>query len=443
MNTTKKSLWAAGIALLISIALLIGTTFAWFTDSVINKGNVISAGDLKISATAYDVDMSNTSGQSYEIAGVNNGNKIYFEATGQNLKNDSNPIINESLWEPGKSNAKLLTVKNEGSLAAKLSLSFDVNDDGLQGALWFDFIQVGSDGNLVGEFTERPMSELASLGKNREFSLATGQSISFILVYGMNEHAGNDYQGKTFGADVTILAKQDTVEKDGFGSNQYDSESRYESISAESLKADLAAGGSVVLGDDINITPEGNGVDDGSLVPQTTITKDTTMNLSDKTLSLDTSKTNESLPYVPSLIAVNSGTLTLTGEGTINAEAGYNTAYGINVTGGTVVIEDGNYYGAMSAVQVQKGTLIINGGFFDLAPTIKSDAPEYATYLINCIDASYKDGSAIVKIKGGTFVNFDPSNNAAEGAGTNFLADGYKVISEKHGTEIWYTVVPE
>lgn len=228
MANTKKSLWGAGLALLVSIALLVGTTFAWFTDSVINKGNVITAGDLKISATAYDADMSNTSGQSYEIKGINNGNKIYFETTGQNLKDDANPIINESLWEPGKSNAKLLEVKNEGSLAAKISLDFDIKDGGLQNALWFDFIQVGADGALVGEFTKRPMSQLASLGDSREFSLAANQSISFILVYGMNEDAGNEYQGKTFGADVTILAKQDTVEKDGFGGDQYDKNAMYD-----------------------------------------------------------------------------------------------------------------------------------------------------------------------------------------------------------------------
>ena len=39
-------------------------------------------------------------------------------------------------------------------------------------------------------------------------------------------------------------------------------------------------------------------------------------------------------------------------------------------------------------------------------------------------------------------MNFDPSNNAAEGAGTNFVADGYKVVSERQTNgEVWYTVV--
>ena len=63
---------------------------------------------------------------------------------------------------------------------------------------------------------------------------------------------------------------------------------------------------------------------------------------------------------------------------------------------------------------------------------------------MNCVDAAYKNGTAKIIVKGGTFVNFDPSNNSAEGAGTNFVADGYKVTSEtKSDGKIWYTVVAE
>ena len=85
--------------------------------------------------------------------------------------------------------------------------------------------------------------------------------------------------------------------------------------------------------------------------------------------------------------------------------------------------------------------------FFDLAPTIKAyNTPEnaYERYLINCVDASYKNGTAFIEIRGGTFVNVDPSNNAAEGEGTNFVADGYTVISEEQTNgDTWYTVVAE
>ncbi len=54
MVKTRKSLWAAGFALLVCILLLIGTTFAWFTDSVSNSGNKIQAGTLEVSFAELD-----------------------------------------------------------------------------------------------------------------------------------------------------------------------------------------------------------------------------------------------------------------------------------------------------------------------------------------------------------------------------------------------------
>ena len=95
----------------------------------------------------------------------------------------------------------------------------------------------------------------------------------------------------------------------------------------------------------------------------------------------------------------------------------------------------------MTAIQVQKGELEINGGFFDMAPTCKAQVPQYAKYVVNCIDANYKNGTAKITIRGGTFVNFDPSADP-EGAGTSYVANGYKVISETQANgDVWYTVV--
>ena len=121
-------------------------------------------------------------------------------------------------------------------------------------------------------------------------------------------------------------------------------------------------------------------------------------------------------------------------------DTGKNGGYGINVrNGATLTINGGSYYGGGTAVQVQKGTLIINDGFFNCEPYSN---PVYGyKYLINCIDAAFKDGSAKIIIKGGTFVNFDPSDSASENPHGNFVAEGYKVVSEVHGTDTWYTVV--
>ena len=122
-------------------------------------------------------------------------------------------------------------------------------------------------------------------------------------------------------------------------------------------------------------------------------------------------------------------------------DTGVNGGYGINVrNGATLTINGGYYYGGGTAVQVQEGTLIINGGTFACEPY---SSPTYGyNFLINCLDSAYKNGTAKVIINGGTFVNFDPSNCTAEGAGTNFVADGYKVVSAPQTNgDVWYTVV--
>ena len=80
--------------------------------------------------------------------------------------------------------------------------------------------------------------------------------------------------------------------------------------------------------------------------------------------------------------------------------------------------------GAITAIQVQKGSLTVNGGVFDLAETVKKDAPEYAKYIINAIDDAYKENSATISVTGGSFIGFDPSDNP-EGEGTSYVADGY------------------
>ena len=125
--------------------------------------------------------------------------------------------------------------------------------------------------------------------------------------------------------------------------------------------------------------------------------------------------------------------VTITGNGTIDTELGSNQAYGINILGGSnLTINNGTFYGAMTAVQVQKGGLVINGGTFLMAPTCKEQVPQYAKYIINCIDAAWKDGSAAVSIKGGTFGH--DYSHSPEGEGTSYLAPGYAPVANANGT---------
>lgn len=193
------------------------------------------------------------------------------------------------------------------------------------------------------------------------------------------------------------------------------------------LQEAVAVGGEVKLLKDVAIKPTLTDEQKGekNLVPQMTVTKDTVLDLSGKKISIDYKDENYG-EATPVLITVNSGTLTIKGNGELNCEAKNQQVYGINVLGGNVIVENGKFYGAITAIQVQKGSLEIKDGFFDMAPTCKDQVPTYAKYMINCIDAAYKNGMAKITVTGGTFVGFDPSNNP-EGAGTTYLADGYTV----------------
>lgn len=238
MTNTKKSLLASGLSLAVSVALLAGTTFAWFTDSVTNKGNVIQAGSLSINAYAYELG---TGGQSFTVEGINDNNEFTFEsdADRQDLKTDTTPIINENFWEPGKTSAKLLKVENAGTLAAKIKLDFYTDGD-LTDALWFDFIRI-KNGKVTGDFTRRPMSTLASFAEKIELPLLRNENLEFLLIYGMNEDAGNEYQGGIFTADVSILATQYTSETDGFGNSDYDKNAEYDIVATPGTISDVLA----------------------------------------------------------------------------------------------------------------------------------------------------------------------------------------------------------
>ena len=223
MKHLKRTLLVSVLAIALSLTMLAGTTLAWFTDEVTNKDNVITTGNLTINASAFDLDMSNTGSTGFTVNGVNGNQPFYFETDGQDLNADS-PIIKESNWEPGKTSAKLLTVSNDGTVAAKIKLHFEVTGDELTPALWFDFVQVKG-GTAVGSFTKRPMSTLATFAQNLTLPLLTtedGKSVTFMLIYGMDTTADNTYQGKTFSVNVTILATQYNAEEDGFGNNDYD-----------------------------------------------------------------------------------------------------------------------------------------------------------------------------------------------------------------------------
>ncbi len=122
----------------------------------------------------------------------------------------------------------------------------------------------------------------------------------------------------------------------------------------------------------------------------------------------------------------------------LDTESGESGAYSFYAKdGATVTVDGGNYHGGGTVAQVAAGEVIINDGYFSV--TDYSEPYNGYRYVLNCVDNYYKNGTAKITVKGGTFKNFDPSNNLAEGANTNFVADGYEAVDNGDGT---WTVQP-
>ena len=425
---TKKALLMSVLSMVLCVAMLVGMTFAWFTDTASTAVNKIESGKL-------DVELVDENGAKL----ADNHVLTWIAKDGRTQ--------DQILWEPNcKYNLEVFGIRNAGNLALKYKVILKATDiDVKDGKTLLDVI----DWTIkVGDETLTVTSEQIKNGLKNGIEIITDRPLakettdSLIAVTGqMRSDAGNDYQGLSInGFGVEVYATQLNSESDSYSPN-YDKDATYPVMNVEGLKTALADGGSYVLSSDVAIAPEVADKNANTLAPQMTVTKDTVLDLSDKKLGVDAN--DDFGKASPVLMAVTGGTLTINGKGTIDCEAGNQQVYGINVNGGKVVINDGKYYGALTAVQVQQGSLEINGGFFDMAPTCKAQVPQYAKYVINCIDRYYKDGTATISIKGGTFVNFDPSANP-EGDGTSYVADGYKVVSETQTNgDIWYTVVAE
>ena len=162
---------------------------------------------------------------------------------------------------------------------------------------------------------------------------------------------------------------------------------------------------------------------------QLTINKSITLDLNGKTI-----RNTEDIwgDTANAILSITSGAkVTITGNGIMDAKE--NDCYTINVAKGDLTIENGTFYGNVSVVQVQEGTLSVKGGTFDLHQKWEGSSK----YLINCIDKAYVGGSANVAISGGTFVGFDPNvspEQKVDGKTSSFAAPGAGITRNEDGS---------
>ena len=162
---------------------------------------------------------------------------------------------------------------------------------------------------------------------------------------------------------------------------------------------------------------------------QLTIDKSITLDLNGKTIRNTMDIWGDKANAILSI--TNGAKVTITGNGTIDAKE--NDCYTINVAKGDLTIENGTFYGNVSVVQVEEGTLSVKGGTFDLHQKWEGSSK----YLFNCIDSEFTSGNAKVAISGGTFVGFDPNvspEQKVDGKTPSFAAPGVGITKNENGS---------
>ena len=199
-KSTKRALLGSVVAMVLCLAMLVGATFAWFTDTASTGVNKIQAGNL-------DVQLVDENGNSLE------GKTLEF-------KKAANAAEGEAvLWEPGCTyELPAVYVKNNGNLALK----YKVTITGINGSAKL---------NDVIDWT------INDADLSADHSLAAGATSEALTIKGhMKESAGNEYMNESIdGIAITVAATQDTVENDSFG-NTYDKDAEYPIVAMDTLQ---------------------------------------------------------------------------------------------------------------------------------------------------------------------------------------------------------------
>lgn len=499
VKSTKRALLISGFTLLLCISMLIGSTFAWFTDSVVSATNIIQSGTL-------DVVLEYKSNWSDKWTPVDSNTKIFKEG---------------ALYEPGYTEVVYLRVSNAGSLALKYLLSFNIATDEKSTNVYgeefrlseylkvgtyvqdeyhngFNYANIlmptmfGDRESALSNVTLNKVKDAASIIRKNAPILPgddTAQVVAIVLT--MPETVGNEantmpgVEAPYIELGVNLLATQYTYEEDSFD-NQYDADAFLGKVhdihDLETLQKAFEEGGQ---GRIINMHIDGVDVelDKG---------KELALNMNTSTLE----KKGESEYAI-----VNHGDLSITGEGTIRSNM-YGSIenwgklyinnlnievtgikYGFHVKSGEVEINNLVLKAQRGGINVQGGNVTINSAdvkfsSYKSGSTVSNGYAIYAVgqnsnVVINGGDFRYtgtnnkqrilcaQDGATII-VNGGTFGKgstntsnwlweYDSNTSDSVPAGTitiyggtfqfdpsAFVADGYKAVK---GADGWWTVL--
>lgn len=308
-KSTKRALLLSALSLLMCVSMLIGSTFAWFTDSVTSGSNIIKSGTL-------DVEM-------YWAKGTEAPESANWTDA------STGAIFNYDLWEPGYTEVRHIKIENKGTLALKYQLSIAANGEvtDLTDVIDVYYLdpaqQLGDRAAIDADMRLGTLTEvLDAISTTASGNLEAGQSHTITLALKMQESAGNKYQNKSIGTDfsVKLSAIQLNFEKDSFGPDYdegLDPETDYVSTVSGLIDA-MNKGGKVALNTDLNITADNVKFRSGRKI--TAVMKDTVIDLNGHDITLDLGTDYADVGNPPTLFYVYDGaSLTINGEGNLSA----------------------------------------------------------------------------------------------------------------------------
>ena len=229
-KSTKRALLGSVMAVVLCLAMLVGATFAWFTDTASTGVNKIQAGNLDVV-----LEMQNADGKWVSAEGKTLDFVKAADAKGEAI-----------LWEPGCTyELPALRIRNNGNLALKYKVAIT----GINGSA------------KLNEAIEWTIGDVAM---GAEQHLAAGESSAFTIKGHMWESAGNEYMNESIdGIAITVVATQDTVESDSFDKD-YDADAEYPVVAVGDVNTD----GDTVLKDKeedhtIQVTVPAGALDEG------------------------------------------------------------------------------------------------------------------------------------------------------------------------------------
>ena len=216
-STTRRALILSVLSLIMCASMLVGTTFAWFTDTVTSGNNKIQSGTLDIELWMAD----------------ENGNYSDISASSDPIfstkSNKAQNVNSDTLWEPGKTQVAYLYLKNAGNLALKYTVGLKVTEvtKNLNEVMSYKIIPDAQAGSVTAWSGNGNKVTLGTQSVSGTVSMLPGDVHYFALAIHMDEEAGNEYQDASITFDLAVLATQLTYESDSFN-NQYDKDSKYD-----------------------------------------------------------------------------------------------------------------------------------------------------------------------------------------------------------------------